>query len=125
MKRKILKLAMLLSALFPAYQANATRYDVTTTIDQVRYHANENSILPAWQGVVWITLDSPGNLVNSTCDIGTSNGKHTLVVQPGNEWGMAIILTAISRNATVVITVDDNDKFPATSSCVLQYVTMG
>lgn len=120
MLKKIIYANILATLVLTTGQANAQRYDIITKISRIRYHTSDNITGTSWQSSSWISLQSPGDLINSTC--GKSGTEYLIAIGPNDKDALAVALSAKGINADVQITVDDTEKFVGT--CKLQYITI-
>ena len=111
---------MVLSSALSA-NASATRYDISSKVAQVRYHVNEETLSPAWQGAVWISLETDG--VASQSDCGRYSGKLWLGVPKGNDQVLAVALSGKAQDAVLKFTFDDAVKTGPGGTCLLQYIS--
>lgn len=103
-----------------AYPALADRFDITTTIGEIRYHESENTLANTWQSHVWFGLASP----DSTPDCPKYGSQYVIAIPSGNDEALSIILAAKLAEKQVVVTIDDSVKYPNGQYCKLQYITL-
>jgi hypothetical protein len=114
------KLLFIFCLLNLSFSIQATRFDITATIGQIRYHEASNTLATSWKGHTWFSLANPNKSPN--CD--KYDGEYMVSVPDGNETAIAMILAAKMSGSQVLITIDDAVDFPSTGRCKLQYLTI-
>ena len=98
----------------------AERFDITASIGDIRYHEASSSLAVAWQKHVWFGLVNPDKTPN--CQ--KYAGAYAISIPESNETAISLIVAAKMADRKVVVTLDDDVKFPKGAYCKLQYITV-
>ena len=99
----------------------AERFDITAKIGDIRFHEASNTLAPGWRSHTWFALVDP----NKSPDCNKYGQKYAITIPEENSTAISLLLSAKMADKEVLITIDDDVKFPVTTSnCKLQYITL-
>ena len=105
----------IVSVLLVGNVALAASKDVTGSVGDIRYHIDNGSMAPSWNGGIWFQLKEASE---SFCN------QNKVSVPPGNDIAVSMLLAAKMAGKQVLVTVDDSELYPAGAYCKLQYITV-